>query len=190
MERHSDNAEKVVEFLQGHDGVTAVHYPGLPDHPDHEELAALQAGDGDRRQLARFAAHVAGCESCAEVVAAAAYSEAGREQGNMGADFSDFDGNNLQDVAVTTFQDEATAIYSQTEPLLFSDVSDTVGVGTSSRARPTAAAYCGDGAEAMTDGTSCDCGKRGAVTTTPCVRNAANAATPSPRRSGPKGCRP
>lgn len=65
----------------------------------------------------------------------AAYSEAGREQGNMGADFSDFDGNNLQDVAVTTFQDEATAIYSQTEPLLFSDVSDTVGVGTSSRAR-------------------------------------------------------
>lgn len=42
----------------------------MPDHPDHEELAALQAGDGDRRQLARFAAHVAGCESCAEVVAA------------------------------------------------------------------------------------------------------------------------
>jgi hypothetical protein len=42
----------------------------VPDHPDHEELAALQAGDGDRRQLARVAAHVAGCESCAEVVAA------------------------------------------------------------------------------------------------------------------------
>lgn len=65
----------------------------------------------------------------------AAYSEAGREQGNMGADFSDFDGNNLQDIAVTTFQDEATAIYSQTSPLLFEDVSDVVGVGTSSRAR-------------------------------------------------------
>jgi hypothetical protein len=42
----------------------------VPDHPDHEELAALQAGDGDRRHLARFAAHVAGCESCAEAVAA------------------------------------------------------------------------------------------------------------------------
>lgn len=65
----------------------------------------------------------------------AAYSEAGREQGNMGADFSDFDGNNLQDIAVTTFQDEATAIYSQTSPLLFEDVSDVAGVGTSSRAR-------------------------------------------------------
>jgi hypothetical protein len=35
---------------------------------------------------------------------------------------------------------------------------------TSSRARSTAAAYCGDGAESMTDGTSCGCGKRGAVT--------------------------
>jgi hypothetical protein len=42
----------------------------VPDHPDHEQLAALQAGDGDRRQLARVAAHVAGCRSCAEVVAA------------------------------------------------------------------------------------------------------------------------
>jgi hypothetical protein len=40
------------------------------DHPDHEQLAALQAGDGDRRQRARVAAHVAGCPSCAEVVAA------------------------------------------------------------------------------------------------------------------------
>jgi hypothetical protein len=42
----------------------------VPDHPDHEQLAALQAGDGDRRQLAHVAAHVAGCESCAEMVAA------------------------------------------------------------------------------------------------------------------------
>jgi hypothetical protein len=39
------------------------------DHPDHEQLAALQAGDGDRRQRARVAAHVAGCPACAEVVA-------------------------------------------------------------------------------------------------------------------------
>jgi hypothetical protein len=65
----------------------------------------------------------------------AAYSEVGKEQGNMGADFSDIDANGLPDIAVTTFQDEATAIYSQTEPLLFSDVSDSVGVGQTSRAR-------------------------------------------------------
>jgi len=42
----------------------------VPDHPDHEQLAALQAGDGDRRQRAQVAAHVAGCPSCAQVVAA------------------------------------------------------------------------------------------------------------------------
>jgi hypothetical protein len=41
----------------------------VPDHPDHEQLAALQAGDGDRRQLADLQAHLAGCPSCAEVVA-------------------------------------------------------------------------------------------------------------------------
>jgi hypothetical protein len=41
----------------------------MPDHPDHEQLAALQAGDGDRRQRNQVAAHVAGCPSCAEVVA-------------------------------------------------------------------------------------------------------------------------
>jgi hypothetical protein len=39
------------------------------DHPDHEQLAAFQAGDGDRRQRAGVEAHVAGCPSCAEVVA-------------------------------------------------------------------------------------------------------------------------
>jgi cystathionine gamma-synthase len=36
MDRHCDNAEKVVEFLQGHAAVTAVHYPGLSTHPGHD----------------------------------------------------------------------------------------------------------------------------------------------------------
>jgi type II secretory pathway pseudopilin PulG len=39
------------------------------DHPDHEQLAAFQAGDGDRRQRAEVEAHLAGCPSCAEMVA-------------------------------------------------------------------------------------------------------------------------
>jgi enediyne biosynthesis protein E4 len=65
----------------------------------------------------------------------AAYSEVGKEQANMGADFSDFDGNGLLDIAVATFQTEATAIYRQREPMLFEDVTDAVGVGASSRAR-------------------------------------------------------
>jgi len=41
MERHCDNAERVVELLQGHSAVAQVYYPGLPDHPGHE-LAAKQ----------------------------------------------------------------------------------------------------------------------------------------------------
>jgi anti-sigma factor RsiW len=39
------------------------------EHPDHEQLAAFQAGDGDRRQRAAVEAHLAGCPSCAELVA-------------------------------------------------------------------------------------------------------------------------
>jgi len=39
MERHSDNAERVVGFLAGHPAVARVLYPGLPDHPGHEVAA-------------------------------------------------------------------------------------------------------------------------------------------------------
>lgn len=35
MERHSDNAERIVEFLSGHPAVSEVIYPGLADHPGH-----------------------------------------------------------------------------------------------------------------------------------------------------------
>jgi O-acetylhomoserine (thiol)-lyase len=35
MERHSQNALKVAQFLQGHPQVTWVNYPGLPDHPSY-----------------------------------------------------------------------------------------------------------------------------------------------------------
>lgn len=35
MERHSDNAEKVAEFLGKHPSVSQVIYPGLADHPGH-----------------------------------------------------------------------------------------------------------------------------------------------------------
>ncbi len=45
MERHCDNAEKVVEFLQGHDGVSQVLYPGLATHANHDVAA---------RQMKRF----------------------------------------------------------------------------------------------------------------------------------------
>jgi cystathionine gamma-synthase len=39
MDRHCDNAERVVEFLTGHPAVSQVLYPGLPDHPGHDVAA-------------------------------------------------------------------------------------------------------------------------------------------------------
>jgi O-acetylhomoserine (thiol)-lyase len=39
MERHSQNAQRIAEFLEGHPSVDWVSYPGLPSHPQHE-LAA------------------------------------------------------------------------------------------------------------------------------------------------------
>ena len=36
MEAHCRGAAKVAEFLDSHDRVARVHYPGLPDHPQHE----------------------------------------------------------------------------------------------------------------------------------------------------------
>ncbi|MCD2096499.1 cystathionine gamma-synthase [Rhodococcus rhodochrous] len=45
MEKHSDNAEKLVDFLSGHSAVSKVLYPGLESHPGHEYAA---------RQMRRF----------------------------------------------------------------------------------------------------------------------------------------
>jgi len=39
MERHSDNAERIVGLLAGHPAVATVLYPGLPTHPGHEVAA-------------------------------------------------------------------------------------------------------------------------------------------------------
>ncbi len=45
MERHSDNAEAIAAYLDRHAKVAEVHFPGLPQHPQHE-LA--------KRQMYRF----------------------------------------------------------------------------------------------------------------------------------------
>jgi cystathionine gamma-synthase len=63
MQRHSENAQAVAEFLERHPKVARVHYPGLPSHPGHE-LAARQmrafggivsAELGDAASARRFA---------------------------------------------------------------------------------------------------------------------------------------
>lgn len=47
------------------------------DHPDHEQLAAFQAGDVDRRERIDVEAHLAGCSSCAELVASVGRARGG-----------------------------------------------------------------------------------------------------------------
>jgi len=39
MERHCDNAEKIVDFLQARADVTHIYYPGLDSHPGHDVAA-------------------------------------------------------------------------------------------------------------------------------------------------------
>lgn len=45
MERHCDNAERVVAFLRTHSAVSQIFYPGMPEHPGHAVAA---------RQMKRF----------------------------------------------------------------------------------------------------------------------------------------
>jgi cystathionine beta-lyase/cystathionine gamma-synthase len=44
MERHSENARRIAAWLDQHDAVERVLYPGLPGHPGHE-IAARQMSD-------------------------------------------------------------------------------------------------------------------------------------------------
>jgi cystathionine gamma-synthase len=40
MRQHCENARRIAEFLEGHDAVERVLYPGLPSHPNHEVARA------------------------------------------------------------------------------------------------------------------------------------------------------
>ncbi len=44
MDRHCENASELAHWLQDHDAVDRVYYPGLESHPDHE-LASEQMDD-------------------------------------------------------------------------------------------------------------------------------------------------
>jgi cystathionine gamma-synthase len=46
MDRHCENAARVVDLLTAHPAVAAVLYPGLPDHPGHEVAAKQMRGFG------------------------------------------------------------------------------------------------------------------------------------------------
>lgn len=46
MERHNRNGQAVAEWASQHPRIRAVHYPGLPGHPDHEVARASLDGFG------------------------------------------------------------------------------------------------------------------------------------------------
>ncbi|MDD7928886.1 cystathionine gamma-synthase [Microbacterium thalli] len=80
MQRHSENAGAIASFLEGHDRVARVYYPGLASHPGHELAArqmtrfggmlslALESGEAARRfaestRLFQLAESLGGVES-------------------------------------------------------------------------------------------------------------------------------
>jgi cystathionine gamma-synthase len=46
MDRHNDNAGKIVELLEGHASVGQVFYPGLASHPNHDVAKKQMRGFG------------------------------------------------------------------------------------------------------------------------------------------------
>ncbi|HWH02552.1 MAG TPA: PLP-dependent aspartate aminotransferase family protein [Gemmatimonadales bacterium] len=46
MERHNRNGQQVAEWCAKHKAIAAVHYPGLPSHPDHQSAKATMQGFG------------------------------------------------------------------------------------------------------------------------------------------------
>jgi cystathionine gamma-synthase len=46
MQRHSENASAIADFLVGHPAVATVLYPGLPSHPNHDVAARQMSAFG------------------------------------------------------------------------------------------------------------------------------------------------
>ncbi len=46
MRQHAENAHAIATLLEKHPAVKAVHYPGLPSHPQHELAASQMSGFG------------------------------------------------------------------------------------------------------------------------------------------------
>lgn len=46
LRAHGENAERIAKLLVEHPAVKRVHYPGLPDHPQHELAKRQQSGFG------------------------------------------------------------------------------------------------------------------------------------------------
>src|ERR1700758_3180267 len=65
MQRHSENASAVAEFLDGHPAVSTVLYPGLPTHPGHDIAARQMRGFGGMVSVRMRAGRRAAEDLCA-----------------------------------------------------------------------------------------------------------------------------
>lgn len=66
MQRHSENACAVAEFLADHPSVSSVLYPGLPSHPGHEIAARQMRGFGGMVSVRIRAGRRAAQDLCAK----------------------------------------------------------------------------------------------------------------------------
>jgi cystathionine gamma-synthase len=64
MDRHGENAQRVVELLQASPAVSQVLYPGLPDHPGHEVAAKQMRGFGGMVSFRLAAGEPAALDVC------------------------------------------------------------------------------------------------------------------------------
>ena len=46
MERHCENAFKIANFLEGHEAIAKIYYPGLASHPNHDVAKKQMNGYG------------------------------------------------------------------------------------------------------------------------------------------------
>lgn len=46
LQRHNESAQQIAEYLEGHPSISAVHYPGLKSHPQHELAKKQMNGFG------------------------------------------------------------------------------------------------------------------------------------------------
>ncbi|MEB3051596.1 cystathionine gamma-synthase [Mycolicibacter sp. MYC123] len=65
MQRHSENAAAVADFLNGHPAVASVLYPGLPGHAGHDVAAAQMSGFGGMVSVRMRGGRAAAQQLCA-----------------------------------------------------------------------------------------------------------------------------
>lgn len=65
MDRHSDNAERVVDYLSSHPKIDSVLYPGLAEHPGHDVAAKQMRRFGGMVSVRVKGGQVAAQEFCA-----------------------------------------------------------------------------------------------------------------------------